>query len=143
MNIILLVITFFFFISNTHHLKSPSQKSQIAHIEFPKVFNNFISLSFSTYLISRCLSLILLILSSIWSALFSMLSSTFFISFIEFFNSRICLVLFQSFHLFGKVFLLFINFIPEFIKLPLSFSVLIEFLHEGCFEFSISQTTIF
>ena len=47
-----------------------------------------------------------------------------------------CLVLsfiLFSFNLFGEIFLLFINFIHELIKLP--FSLLIEFLHNSYLEF--------
>ena len=38
--------------------------------------------------------------------------------------------------LFVKVLLLFINFIPELIELPLRFQKFIEFLHGSYFEFS-------
>ena len=68
-----------------------------------------------TYIIYRFLSAGLLILCSMGSALFLVLSNAAFILIIEFLISRICLVL-LPFNLFGEVFLLVINFIPELIS---------------------------
>ena len=66
-----------------------------------------------------------------FSAIPSKLSSAFkciFVSFIEFFSSRLFVCFFFSFTFFGKVFFLFINFIPELIEL---------------FEFSYEYTSFF
>ena len=52
-------------------------------------FLYFLISYFSFLFISKFMSWSLLILSSIWSALFPMLASEYFISFIEFFSSRI------------------------------------------------------
>ena len=55
--------------------------------------------------------------SSIFQSFYSFFHVVF-ISFTEFFSSRICLVLFYNFNLFSKGLFLFINFIRKFIELP-------------------------
>ena len=95
------------------------------------------------YLYHFQISLNLLILSSIWSSLFLMLSNIFFISFIEYFSSRMSVWLFCGVLISLVNYSFFINFIPEFIELPFwIFLQFDQFLYDSYFRFPKSQITV-
>ena len=77
-----------------------SNVALLKELETLTEFLYFLISYFSFLFIPKCMSWSLLILSSIWSALFPMLASEYFVPFIEFFSSRISVWFFYCYYLF-------------------------------------------
>ena len=120
------------------YLMLPFLKESYSFWRIPSFLNYLTFFSSYTCSISKFLLSSLLILSFIESNLFPKLSKTLFLTFTEFFNSKIFVWLFLRV-LMSLVFFLFTSFISELFSLAFWFLLqLAEFLHDSNFEFFLS-----